>query len=352
MVISGIANGCNKFGIISEVLSLTSDKNAPKKIDTDGYLNHLVKMDFQICSTGFSIAAFWQFAKLAKEADVIHYHFPWPFMDLVHYATRIKKPIIITYHSDIVRQKLLLKFYRPLKNKFLSDADQIVATSPNYLLTSKVLKKFSNKVSIIPIGLDKTSYPNASSNKLEYWKKKFGQKFFLFVGVLRYYKGLHILLEAAKGTSYPVVIVGSGPIESELKSHANRIGLKNIHFLGHISDEDKVALFLGCYAVLFPSNLRSEAFGVSLLEGAMFGKPLISSEIGTGTSFINIHNETGLVVPPNDAIALRQAMTFLWENLDKAELMGLEAERRYRRYFTSEVMCKSYADLYRELIAN
>src|SRR4051812_23759578 len=131
--------------------------------------------------------------------------------------------------------------------------------------------------------------------------------------MLRYYKGLHILLEAVQGTGYPVVIVGSGPVERELKEHAARLRLKHIHFPGVLSEEDKVALLRLCYAVAFPSHLRSEAFGISLLEGAMYGKPMISSEIGTGTSYVNEHRHTGLVVPPGDPVAFREAMRRLWD---------------------------------------
>ena len=127
--------------------------------------------------------------------------------------------------------------------------------------------------------------------------------------------------------------------------------MSNIHFLGYQSDEDKVALLTLSYAVVFPSHLRSEAFGVSLLEGAMYGKPLISSEIGTGTTYINIADETGLVVPPSDPIELRQAMTHLWEHPEKAAKMGRRAEQRYWQYFTAEQMVKSYAHLYAELIS-
>ncbi len=185
---------------------------------------------------------------------------------------------------------------------------RIVASSPNYLATSNVLKKNAHKVVVIPYGLDKATYPQPTPEKLAFWRAQLGQKFFLFVGVLRYYKGLHILLEAAQGTPYPVVIVGAGPVEQELKAQAAQLGLSNVTFLGQLSDVDKVALLMLCYGVVFPSHLRSEAFGISLLEGAMYGKPMISSEIGTGTTFVNIGNETGLVVPPSDPAALRQAM--------------------------------------------
>lgn len=349
-VINQIARGVSKLGVEIDVLSLTPDK-VPRTIEVDGYLAHRAKMDLQIASTSFSISAFLRFSQLAKRADVIHYHFPWPFMDVVHFATRVKKPAVLTYHSDIIRQKHLLKLYHPLMWKFLGSMNRIVATSPNYFSTSDVLEKYKHKVSVIPIGLDKVTYPQSTPDKMQYWREKLGTKFFLFVGVIRYYKGLHILLDAVQGTDYPVVIVGSGPVEAELKEHAARLGLKNIHFLGALPDEDKVALLQLCYAVTFPSHLRSEAFGISLLEGAMYGKPMISSEIGTGTSYINIHGETGLVVPPSDPAAFREAIRFLWDNPSAATEMGRRAEQRYWELFTAERMAASYADIYKELLA-
>ncbi len=348
-VINQIARGAVKFGVQTDVLSLTPER-VPRTIDIDGYQAHRARLTVQIASTGFSASAFLRFAQLAKKADVIHYHFPWPFMDVVHFATMVKKPTVVTYHSDIIRQTNLLKLYRPLKWKFLGDMKRIVATSPNYLATSDVLAKCKHKVDVIPIGLDKSTYPVPSTEKMTYWREKLGPKFFLFVGVIRYYKGLHILMEAAQGIDYPIVIVGAGPIEEELKAQAAQLGLRNIHFLGHLPDEDKVALLTLCYGVLFPSQLRSEAFGISLLEGAMYGKPMISSEIGTGTTFINIADETGLVVPPSDPIAMRQAMQYLWEHPEQAAEMGRRAEARYWEHFTADQMVRSYVDLYGDLV--
>ncbi len=181
---------------------------------------------------------------------------------------------------------------------------------------------------------------------------RFGSRYFLFIGVLRYYKGLHILLQASQGAEFTVVIVGAGPAELELKNQAALLGLSNVHFLGQVSEVDKVALLVACLSVVFPSHLRSEAFGVSLLEGAMYGKPMISSEIGTGTSFVNIAGETGLVVPPSAPMALHQAMRRLWESPEEAAAMGRCAEERYWAYFTAEKMVKSYTDLYKTICLN
>lgn len=341
---SGIAHG-----IESHVLTLSAIPE-PRDLMLADHHVHRAKLDLQLASTGFSYSVLGRLKALAAEADVINYHFPWPYMDVLHFAARIKKPTVVTYHSDIIRQKHLLKLYRPLMNRFLGSADRIVAASPNYLATSDVLTQYRDKTSVIPYGLDKAAYPVPSAECSAQWRQRFGERFFLFVGVMRYYKGLHILLEAAQGTGYPVVIVGSGPLESELRAQAQALGLDHVHFVGRVDDNDKVALLQLCSAIVFPSHLRSEAFGISLLEGAMYGKPMISSEIGTGTSYINIHNQTGLVVPPSDPQAFRAAMRTLWDNPELAEQMGQQAERRYEQLFTAERMGQQTADLYRALL--
>ncbi len=304
------------------------------------------KEDFNIASNSVSFSLLNDFRKIAQQADVIHYHFPWPFADVLHLFSRVKKPAILTYHSDIVRQKLLLFFYRPLMNYFLNAVDSIVATSPNYLSTSTVLQKYQEKTTVIPIGLNKANYSLPSNDRQAHWRTSYGDRFFLFVGAMRYYKGLHILLEAARSTSFPILIVGTGPSEDELKLRAREQGTTNIHFLGQLAEDDKIALLQLCLAVIFPSHLRSEAFGVSLLEGAMFSKPLISAEIGTGTSYINIAGETGLVVPPGDPLALRNAMQFMWDNPDQAAAMGERAAARYWQLFTADKMVAEYEKLY------
>jgi rhamnosyl/mannosyltransferase len=349
-VIRQLCIGTGRLGVTNQVLSLSRQQNlAPYEFE--GATVHRVPLDFEIASNACSFAALGALSRMAAAADVVHYHFPWPFMDLAHFIARVNKPSVVTYHSDIVRQKHLLRLYQPLKHRFLHSVDSIVATSPNYLASSAVLDRYRDKTRVITYGLDRNTYPEPAPGLLERWRARVGDKFFLFVGVLRYYKGLHILLDAVEKLDYPVVIVGAGPIEQELKAHAARLGLKHVMFVGALDDPDKVALLKLCYAVAFPSHLRSEAFGISLLEGAMFGKPMISSEIGTGTTYINIDGQTGLVVPPSDPRALGEAMRTLWENPAMAAGMGLRAAARYQELFTSEQMAASYAALYHELVA-
>ena len=348
-VIFQIAEGTQAHGIEPEVLYLSS-RGAARNEPVANHLTHRAKLDLHVASTGFSLSAFKDFAELARKADIVHFHFPWPYMDLVHFATRLNKPTVVSYHSDIVKQKWLLKLYQPLMNRFFSSVDRIVASSPNYAAHSPVLTQFKDKVSIIPYGLDGSTYPKASAEKLAYWRQRLGERFFLFVGALRYYKGLDYLLEAARISGLPVVIMGGGFLEQQLRQQASDAGLSQVQFLGGLPDEDKVALLELCYAFTFPSHLRSESFGISLLEAAMYGKPLISCEMGSGTTFINLADQTGLVVPPRDAPALAQAMQQLWDDPAQAQAMGAAAQQRFENVFTASAMANAYAELYRSLL--
>lgn len=337
------------YSIESQVHTLSADPT-PAIVHREEATVHRSNRSLEVASCGFGVKALLHFKRLSNWADIIHYHFPWPYADLMHFMARVTKPTILTYHSDIVRQKGLLCIYRPLMIRFLSSVDRIVCTSPNYFKTSKVLKQFADKVETVPIGVDESSYPRVNDLFVDGVRRTYGEGFFLFVGNLRYYKGLHILLEAIKGANFMVVIVGAGPTERELKAQAMKLQLNNVIFTGFASDEVKVALFRLCRGVVFPSYLRSEAFGVTLVEGAMFGKPLISTEIGSGTSHVNIHGETGVVIPPSDPVALREAMEWVYVHPSDANTLGANARKRFEHHFTGHLMGKKYASLYRELL--
>lgn len=344
-----LARGSAAMGFKAEVLALSRGGPVPDTA-SHGYHSHRARQHLKVGPTVMSASALTRFARLARGADVIHFHFPWPFMDMVHFATRHGKPSVITYHSDIVKQQNWLKVYRPLQDRFLASVDRIVATSPNYLASSEVLRRHAGSVDVIPIGLDKASYPVPDAARLRAWRERLGPRFFLFVGVARYYKGLEFLLEALQGQPWPVAIVGDGPMLPELRARAAELGLDKVHFLGQLPEVDKVALLQLSEAMVFPSHLRSEAFGISLLEAAMYGKPMVSCEIGTGTSFINLDGQTGLVVPPAEPLALREAMRRIWESPETAAAMGARASHRFAAHFTADRMVRAYAGLYQRLI--
>ncbi|MGB6976951.1 MAG: glycosyltransferase, partial [Gammaproteobacteria bacterium] len=181
------------------------------------------------------------------------------------------------------------------------------------------------------------------------WREQVGAEFILFIGVLRYYKGLFTLLEAARGLQVPIVIAGDGPLRKALHQCAQSYRLSHVHFTGAVNEIDKVALLQLSRAVVLPSHLRSEAFGISLVEGLAFGKPLISTEIGTGTSYVNQDNVTGLVVPGNDPNRLKMAMNTLYHDEMLAKQMGRAGLARYEENFSASLMGQRYAELYKTL---
>ncbi|MCW5720481.1 MAG: glycosyltransferase [Devosia sp.] len=341
-VIHALAEGMLPFGVKSEVLALSASHGGTTQT-VDNHVVHMARQDLDIASAGLSLSAFSLFRQRAREADIVNYHFPWPMADLLHLIMRPRTPSVVTYHSDIVRQKNLLKLYAPVQNRFLSTVDAIVATSPNYLRTSAVLKNFPGKTSAIPIGI--ADVPPPTPELLQRWREQVGEGFFLFVGALRYYKGLQFLMAAARKTGLPVVVAGAG----ETTEWAE-MGGPSVRFVGPVSEDDKMALLALCRSFVFPSHLRSEAFGVALAEAARAGRAMISCEIGTGTSFVNLGGETGLVVPPENVPALAEAMRSLAASPEQAGQMGRAARHRYETLFRAQDMATAYLELYRRLM--
>ncbi len=332
-----IAEGTSALGLENHVFSLAADRNAiVAPLTIDAHISHKAKLDLYVASTGLSLSALGKFRELSATADVIHYHFPWPMMDLLHFAGSRGKPSILTYHSDIVRQKFLKSLYAPLMHAYLRSVDCIVATSPNYTKSSEVLGRYSDKTNVIPIGLAERVAP--PDTLIASWRDRIGGDFFLFVGELRYYKGIDFLLAAAQSSGLPVVVAGNGRVSGTIPP--------NVKVLGPVTEADKEALLSLCRAFVFPSHLRSEAFGVALLEAARAGRPMISCEIGTGTSFVNQNGQTGLVIPPANVEALSDAMRRLSTDAELAQNMGQAARSRYLAHFTMEQVATTYKQLY------
>ena len=299
------------------------------------------------CDIG-GFAALRQYRRLCAWADVVHHHAPWPFGDFLHFLSGCRKPLVVTWHSDVVRQKLLGLACAPLRDALLRRARAVVATSPAYARTSPVLSRenVAAKLCVIPPGMQDrcgraASVPAMAGNPAV------GAPFILFLGALRYYKGLPFLIEAARDSSVPVVICGAGD-DRELRRVAG--SSPHITFAGHVCEEQKWALLRACSALVLPSHLRSEAYGMVLVEAAMCGKPMISCEIGTGTSFINKHGETGFVVEPGSPAALASAMKRLLEDQALREKFGRAARERYEDSFDGRRAAEAHLRLYREIL--
>lgn len=305
------------------------------------------------CDLG-GLAALATFRKLVQESDLVHYLFPWPFADLLREAAP-RKPSVLTYISDIVRQRWLGRLYEPLLWRTMRSMDAIVSNVPDYAAHSPVLSRpeLQQRLRFIPLGIAETACTSAADpHILERLGLREGEPFVLFIGVLRYYKGLHTLLQACAQTQGRVVIAGSGPEQASLLAQADALGLKNTVFAGWITDAEKTALLRACRALVLPSHLRSEAFGMVLVEASLHGKPMISCEIGTGTSYVNLHGETGLVVAPEAPAALAQALNQLLRDPALAQRLGSAARRRYEQLFSGAQLGQAYTQLYRQVLGH
>lgn len=284
--------------------------------------------------------------------DIAHLHFPNPPGELGQLFLGQSHKFVLTYHSDVVRQKYLLRLYTPFLWKVLAKADRIIATSPNYIRSSPYLSRFADKCVVIPLGIDLKPFDTVDDDRVQTIRQRYGSPLLLFVGKLRYYKGLEYLFEALRHIQARLLVAGTGPMEDEWRALAQELGLGDkAAFLGQVSDSDLPAYYHACDLFVLPASHRSEAFGVVQVEAMACGRPVICTELGTGTSWVNIHDETGLVVPPRDPGALVEAINQLLADESLRRRLR-ERGRERAQWFSKEVMVERTVELYEELLAD
>ena len=348
-----LANGLRERGVKVEVLVSNTRPRAETEIINEIRITKAPELG-RFASAPLNVTFHNWLKKLGKEADILHFHFPNPTGEIASLLARLDKKVVVTYHSDIIRQAKLAKVYSPFLRQFLGSSKTIIATSPNYVQSSTVLAQFRDKCTVIPFGIDLTRFEPRPDMVREVAAKRqiYGPSMILFIGRFRYYKGLYALIGAMKKVCGKLVLIGSGPMEAELKNQvaADNELQKKIFFLGELSDQEVVTHLQACDIFVLPSIVRSEAFGIVLLEAMACNKPLVSTELGTGTSFVNQHKETGLVVPPNNVEALAGAINYLLANPDVREKYGKAARQRVEKYFNKEKMIEDVIRTYQEAL--
>lgn len=285
--------------------------------------------------------------------DILHFHVPNPTGDLSYLLTKPPGKAVVTYHSDVVRQKWAMGVYGIFLRRFLRKVTTIMPTSPNYIDSSPFLHEVRDKCHVVPLGIDLSSFRltpkiEASAQKI---KMKYGSPIVIFVGKLRYYKGLDFLLEAMKHIDAHLLIIGDGPEKEHLKKVRQPSPAKEkIHLLGEISDEEKVVHLHAADVFCLPSHLRSEAFGICQIEAMACGVPVVSTALDTGVPFVNQHEQTGLIVPPHDPGALAKAITTLLSNHELRSSMGNAAKKRAESVFSSDKMVDFIKDIYGSIL--
>jgi glycosyltransferase involved in cell wall biosynthesis len=283
-------------------------------------------------------------------ADIWHAHFPNPLADLACVRGPRDVPLVLSYHSDVVRQAGLMRAYRPLLLRLLRRADRIVVATPKHIEHSVWLPAFREKCEVIPYGinlepLDATSELLRRAAELR--AQAGGLPVLLNVGRLVDYKGQRYLIEAARNLKAFVWIVGTGPLKPALQALAGKLGIaERVRFWGSVDEQQLPAMLHACAVFVFPSITPNEAFGIAQVEAMACRKPVVSCSLASGVPFVNQDGITGLVVPPSDAVALARAIQRMLDDEALRRRLGEAALRRAREEFSEPVMVQRYWDCF------
>jgi rhamnosyl/mannosyltransferase len=287
--------------------------------------------------------------------DVLHLHVPNPTMLLALAAIRPRMPLVITYHSDVVRQRHLNRLLRPLEHFVFRRARAILAASPDYAAGSSRLRAYPERVHVVPYGINLETFMSPGPEALaeaRRLQKEHGFPLWLAVGRLVYYKGLHNAIQALAEVPGRLLIVGEGPLEAELRRLAEARGVGGrVVWAGRVSKEKLVGAYLAATALWFPSNARSEAFGLVQVEAMASGCPVINTRIPvSGVSWVSRHEDTGLTVPVDDPGALVHAARRVLTEPGLRDYLGNRARQRACEEFDHRLMARRSLELYQRLL--
>jgi rhamnosyl/mannosyltransferase len=260
----------------------------------------------------------------------------------------------MTYHSDIVRQRLGLAAYRPILERVLDKVDLIIASSPNMVEHSEFLRPRADKCRVVPFGIHVERYaitPEIERRAAQLRAEHEGRKIILFVGRLIYYKGADVLARAMEQVDADLVVVGRGPLDPTMREIAVANGsIERLTFMAPLPDDELIAWYHAADVFCLPSIARSEAFGLVQLESHASGTPVVSTNLTTGVPFVNQHEVTGLTVPPSDVPALAAALNRLLGDDALRARLGQQARERALRDFSIPRMVDETVALYQELM--
>ncbi|NQU35190.1 MAG: glycosyltransferase [Bacteroidetes bacterium] len=290
---------------------------------------------------------------LKNKADILHFHLPNPLAVFSYFLTRPKGQVIITWHSDIIKQKKFLYFYKHLEHWFLRRAKAILTTSPNMIKHSPFLQPYADKCHIVPLGINPEKLELSDSDIAEVASQKDQQKTkqLLFVGRLIYYKGVDILVEAMQSIDAQLTIIGDGKLKAELEAKIVKLRLSDkITIIPPVDNHNLAKHYHLCDIFVLPSVAPSEAFGIVQLEAMACGKPVVSTNLPTGVPFVNQHLRTGLIVEPGDIQGLAMAINqLLGDDLFRAEL-GKYAKDRVLKEFTNVRVGAQVHGIYKDVV--
>jgi len=295
---------------------------------------------------------FW-LKRITKNYDIIHFHLMNPLSVISYLITRPRCRIVATFHNDIVKRNILYKISTILTHAFLRKTHKIIITSPNILNTSELLQAYANKCEIVPLGIDDDKFKMTKfiEDKTNQIKRSLKGHIILFIGRLVPYKGISYLINAMKEVKGTLLIIGDGPLKENLVQQVYKSELiKSVHFLGNVSDRILPAYYHACDLFVLPSINNSEGYGLVQLEAQICGKPVISTNLPTGVTYVNIHKKTGLVVKIKDSNDIAMGINKLLEDQKLRLKLGKSRQKRVFQKFTRAKMKEKTDLVYNNLI--
>ena len=293
------------------------------------------KYSINFSNNPISLRFHWHLFKHSNEYDLIHFHVPYPMMDF-HYL--IKVPYIITYHADLFRSKFITMPYRLLAKRFLKHAKYVIYTSKNYA-TFSTFSKYVSQQHIIPLTTSKLTET--------YLDKELPCKdYFIYIGAFRTYKDLPTLLDAVFEADVDLILLGNNASENELQRIVGKSKFPKVSVLGNVSEKDKLRLLSKARALILPSKNESEAFGVVLLEAAALGKPLITADLKSGVTEVNVKGVTGEVFEKSNVYQLAEILKKFKSDDKLCDRLGFQNQKRYKELYTRKLFGEKYTKLY------
>jgi rhamnosyl/mannosyltransferase len=284
-----------------------------------------------------------------SEADVVHLHCPNPIGVAALLASGHPGHIVITYQSDIIRQRILRFAYEPLFNRLARRSKAIISLSPNYRESSAVLNRFQGKCHVIPHGIEMQRFHAVDETAVAKIREQFGDRIVLAVGRLVYYKGFEYLIRAIANTNATLLIIGTGPLREQLVSVTHECGIADrVHFLGEV--DDVVPYYHAARVFVLPSIARSEAFGIVQVEAMACGTPVINTMLDSGVPFVSLDGVSGITVPPADIPVLQRSIITILEDPQLRALFSRGALDRVKQYFTLQSMADKTLQLYAQIL--
>jgi glycosyltransferase involved in cell wall biosynthesis len=284
-------------------------------------------------------------------ADIVQIHWPNPAAVLAYLASGHRGRLVMTYHSDVIKRKISSAVFDPILNATMARCSAVIATSPDYVRTSPVLRKFQHLCHVIPYGIatDRLGAPNEAA--VAGLRQKYGPRMVLAVGRLVYYKGFEYLIQAMGLVNGRLVIVGDGPLREKLRSLSRSLGVADrVELVGEKCGDDLVPYFHAADVFALPSVARSEAFGIVQLEAMACGKPVVNTEIDSGVPFVSLHGITGLTVRPADPESLAASINKLLNDDNLRFRYGKAGRQRVIDEFRLEMMIQRTCQLYRQIL--